>query len=128
MLTKKNLIAIILMLLVSSTFNQYIIDTKKWILLNNKLKDIIDLTLLCAIFIIGYFCFDKNTPVWIKKLWNYIYILSIMLIIFMLLIDWFIIHYSYKDGQFRFGTLKQLLVSPIVYFLFIYFSRRYSKL
>lgn len=112
-------------LLITFAVNQTMIDKKSYMNLDNKIKDIIEISTLFVFALIGYWGLKKKTS-WIKNLWRYFYTLSIGLLIIAALTDWLIYHYS-TNQQYRFYSIKEKLASPLLYLLLLSLDAFYKK-
>jgi len=117
--TRKELFGLIFILIVSILFNQILIDNSFYASISNKVKDLIDIIFVITIFVIGIISLDNSLGLWAKKLWQYTFIIFLLIFISFVIIDWYILPFSTKNGQYRFGTIKQLITNPFFFLLLI---------
>lgn len=119
-------VALILIVIFSVIINQCLIDKKFFFYLNIYIKDIVEITLLLFIMILGNWGLNNSSARWVNSIWKITYLSSIAFFITMSLVDNLVFNYS-TTRQFRFFGVKQILWNPLVYLMLVLLSIRFEK-
>lgn len=81
-----------------------------------KIRHIIKFTSTISVYVIGSLHMQQFNVPWMKKLWHFIHISMLLLLLLIGLYVWFIADIPYFVKQFTL-TIQELLISPTIYFV-----------
>ena len=114
----KKWIALALIIIVSFVGNQFFLDLKNYQIKDNVIKDFTETCFIIIIYTIGIIGLKRNLKRWLMNLWSAFYIIFLLFFVFMALINNFIYRFEHNE-QYRFASIKQLLINPLVYLIFL---------
>lgn len=117
-------IAFILILTFSVIDNQFFFDTKKYITINKSNRNALELGSILLVYFVGLIYFAQKGLNNLRKLWLITYLGSICFLGITIFIDYFIWAIE-KNGQYRFSTLKNMLISPVPFLIFVLINKLY---
>jgi hypothetical protein len=113
---QEHIFFLFLIILFSVLANQFIIETKSYRLLDNGIKNLIEISLVLLTGLLGYICWSRYKVKWVIVLWIFIYLFFLLFFAFAGIVDKFIYRYSTQD-KYRFFAVKELLYGPIPYII-----------
>ena len=115
---REHIFFLFLIILFSVLANQFIIETKSYRLLDNGIKNLLEISLVFLTGLLGYICWSRYDVKWVIVLWVFIYLFFLLLFALAGIVDKFIYRYSTQD-KYRFFAVKELLFGPIPYIVIL---------
>jgi len=107
----------ILILVFSVWMNERFLDTRHYLEKKQTTRDIIEISSVVITGLLGSIYFNtKNISKQLVLVWRVVYIVGVIFFILISLIDNYVYAISYK-GQFRFGTVKAAMSSPLIFII-----------
>jgi len=121
-------ITFILILIFSVWMNDAFLDSRHYLQKKQTTRDIIEISGVIITGLLGLIYFNsRNIAKQFVFIWKVIYIAGIVFFIAISLIDNFVYAISYR-GQFRFGTLKAAMTSPLIFIILSCLNRFLPKI
>ena len=111
-------VVFMLMIVIPAIANQLFFDKKSYKLVGTDLKNILEISCILVIAVVGNFGVKDFSSKWTLNIWKLIYLSGITFLTLMALIQAFIYHYTINN-QFRFTSIKLMLFSPLFYILLL---------
>jgi hypothetical protein len=115
-------VSFLLILIFSALINQFVLDNKVYLSLGKIKRNYIELASVIITGLLGFIYFYRPKFTFLKIFWMFIYAASAFFLLVMSVIDNYIWSISTIDGQHRFGTLKEFLISPLLFIIFYVFE------
>jgi hypothetical protein len=112
----------LLILIFSVLINQFVLDNKVYMSLGKIKRNYIELASVIITGLCGFIYFYRPKFNFLKKMWIFIYAVSAFFLLVIALIDNYVWAISTTDGLHRFGTLKEFLISPLLFIIFCVFE------
>ena len=107
-----------LILMYSALINQLVLDNTIYLSLGKIKTNYIELASVIITGLLGFIYFYKPKFIFFKNLWIFIYTVSAFFLLVIAIVDNYIYSISAINGQYRFVTLKEYLISPLLFIIF----------
>jgi hypothetical protein len=105
-------------LIFSAILSQLILDNKMYMKVSISNRNFIELAAVTVTGLLGHIYFYRPRYDTLKKLWLLIYGASVVFLLAATITDNYIYRFSTAEGLHRFGTLKEFLISPLLFIIF----------
>ena len=107
-----------LILMYSALINQLVLDNTIYLSLGKIKTNYIELASVIITGLLGFIYFYQPKFNFFKNLWIFIYTVSAFFLLVIAIVDNYIYSISAINGQYRFVTLKEYLISPLLFIIF----------
>ena len=114
--------SLILILIFSIVLNQLVLDTKFYLALGKVKRNYIELVASLITGLLGFIYFYAPKFIIFKRLWIFVYLASAFFLLVVTIVDNYIYSISTATGEYRFATLKEYLISPLLFIVFCVFE------
>lgn len=114
----------LLILTFSALANQFFFDTKGYLHYTINTRNLLELSSILLIGITGLIYLAQPNLAKLKWLWLILYVGSLIFLLIMIFVDYFILPLE-KNGQYRFGSLKSMMTSPIIFLVLALLNKLY---
>lgn len=111
-------LSFILILIYSAIINQLVLDNKIYLSLGKIRTNYVELASVIITGLLGFIYYYRPKFNFFKNLWIFIYVVSAFFLLAITMVDNYIYAISAPNGQYRFVTLKEFLISPLLFIIF----------
>jgi hypothetical protein len=108
----------LLILIFSALINQFVLDNQVFTSLGKIKRNYIELASVIITGLLGFIYFYKPKFYFFKNLWLFIYVASVLFLLVIAIVDNYIYSISKTNRQYTFVTLKEFLISPLLFIIF----------